>query len=383
MSEKVLFIDDSRNVLDAYRRQFRKLFDVDTAMGAEWGIEKLASEGPYAVVISDFRMPNMDGVEFLNLVKEQMPDASRILITGYADVPTAMKAVNEGSIFRFLTKPCKHEVLSEAVIAGVTHHRLYREENDILEQTLNGCLKTITEVFSLSNPDAFGRTSRIQRYIKGMMRPMGMTETWRLETAAMLSQIGTVTMPEDLLRKHVRGEALTEKEQRLFDKHPQIGADLLSPIPRLKEIAEIIRYQEKRFDGSGPPFDSRSGREIPVEARILKLVIDFDALENSGLDRDDALQQLSSHPSWYDPVVFEAMKSSFEKEKKYRVRDLTVEDLAPDMILADAVRDEKGRMIVTKGQQLTPGLLMHITHIAHQKTIQEPIKVIVPFAEDE
>ena len=383
MSEKVLFIDDSRNVLDAYRRQFRKLFEVDTAMGAEWGIEKLASEGPYAVVISDFRMPNMDGIEFLNLVKEQMPDASRILITGYADVPTAMKAVNEGSIFRFLTKPCKHEILSEAVIAGVTHHRLFREENDILEQTLNGCLKTITEVFSLSNPDAFGRTSRIQRYIKGMMRPMGMTETWRLETAAMLSQIGTVTMPEDLLRKHVRGEALTEKEQRLFDKHPQIGADLLSPIPRLKEIAEIIRYQEKRFDGSGPPFDSRSGREIPVEARILKLVIDFDALENSGLERDDALQQLSSHPGWYDPVVFEAMKSSFEKEKKYKVRDLTVEDLAPDMILADAVRDEKGRMIVTKGQQLTPGLLMHITHIAHQKTIQEPIKVIVPFAEED
>ena len=383
MSEKVLFIDDSRNVLDTYRRQFRKLFDVDTAMGAEWGIEKLANEGPYAVVISDFRMPNMDGVEFLNLVKEQMPEASRILITGYADVPTAMKAVNEGSIFRFLTKPCKHEVLSEALIAGVTHHRLFREENDILEQTLNGCLKTITEVFSLSNPDAFGRTSRIQRYIRGMIRPMGMTETWRLETAAMLSQIGTVTMPEDLLRKHVRGEALTEKEQRLFDKHPQIGADLLLPIPRLKEIAEIIRYQEKRFDGSGPPYDSRSGREIPVEARILKVVIDFDALENGGLERDDALQQLASHQGWYDPVVLEAMKNSFEKEKKYKVQDLTVEDLAPDMILADAVRDEKGRMIVTKGQQLTPGLLMHITHIAHQKTIQEPIKVIVPFAEEE
>ena len=167
MSEKVLFIDDSRNVLDTYRRQFRKLFDVDTAMGAEWGIEKLANEGPYAVVISDFRMPNMDGVEFLNLVKEQMPEASRILITGYADVPTAMKAVNEGSIFRFLTKPCKHEVLSEALIAGVTHHRLFREENDILEQTLNGCLKTITEVFSLSNPDAFGRTSVFNVISKG------------------------------------------------------------------------------------------------------------------------------------------------------------------------------------------------------------------------
>ena len=305
----------------------------------------------------------------------------RILITGYADVPTAMKAVNEGAVFRFLTKPCTHDVLNEAVAAGIAQYRVLRTEKDILEKTLNGCLQTITEVFSLSNPDAFGRVSRIQRYIKGMIRPMGMTETWRLETAAMLSQIGMVTFPEDLLRKHVRGEVLTEKEQQLFNRHPQIGADMLSPIPRLKEVSEIIRYQEKRFDGSGPPSDPQKGREIPVEARILKLVLDFDALESSGLERDDALQQLANRPGWYDPVVIEAMKSSFQKERKYKVSDLTVEELAADMILADGVRDEKGRMIVTKGQQLTPGLLMHLTHIAHQRTIQEPIRVLVPFAD--
>lgn len=108
MSENVLFIDDSRNVLGAYKRQFRKLCAVETALGSEWGIKKLSHDGPYAVVVSDFRMPNVDRVECLNLVEEQMPEASRIFMTRYADVPTAMKAVNEESVFHFLTKPCTH-----------------------------------------------------------------------------------------------------------------------------------------------------------------------------------------------------------------------------------------------------------------------------------
>lgn len=382
VSEKVLFIDDSRNVLDTYKRQFRKQFEVETALGPEWGMEKLTTDGPFAVVISDYRMPNMDGVEFLLHVKDAMPEASRILITGYADVSTALRAVNEGSVFRFLTKPCTHEALNEAVAAGLEHHRLLRSERDILEQTLNGCLKTITEVFSLAHPDAFGRMSRVQRYLHGMVRPMGMTETWRLETAAMLSQIGTMTLPEDLVRKHFHGEALTEKEQQLFDKHPYIGAELLATIPRLGDIAEIIRYQEKRFDGSGPPHDAKKGREIPVEARMLKVVLDFDVLESGGLDRDEAFQQLSRRVGWYDPVILETLRASFEKEKRYKVSDVTLEELTEEMILADGVRDERGRMIVSKGQQVTPGLLMHLMHIAHQKTIQEPIKVIVPIALD-
>ena len=384
MPEKILFVDDSRNVLDAYKRQFRKGYDIETALGPEWGIDKLSNEGPFAVVVTDFRMPNIDGVEFLNMVKAQMPEAARILITGYADVPTAIKAVNDGAVYRFLSKPCPHEVLTKTIQDGIQHHRSLRAERDILESTLNGCLQSIIEVFSLSSPEAFGRTSRIRRYIEGMMRPMGLESTWQLETATLLSQIGTVMMPQEILRRKIRNETLSPQEEQLFDKHPQIGCDLLKSIPRMEEISKIISFQEKRFDGSGPPHDSSShGREIPVEARMLKVALDFDTLDVCGIEQNEAISQLQKRRGWYDPIVLDALKQSFEKEKKYAVMELSLEELSSEMILADGVRDDKSKVIVSKGQQLTDGLLMHLMHLAHQKPIQEPIRVIVPIAEDE
>ncbi|GJL66206.1 MAG: hypothetical protein NPIRA05_11770 [Nitrospirales bacterium] len=383
MPEKILFVDDSRNVLDAYKRQFRKGYDIDTALGSEWGIEKLNNDGPFAVVVSDFRMPNVDGIEFLQMVKAQMPEASRILITGYADVETAMKAVNDGAVYRFLSKPCPHELLLETVQAGLEHHRLLRTERDILERTLNGCLKSLIEVFSLSNPEAFGRTSRIQRYMKGMTRPMGVECTWLLETATLLSQIGTVTMPQEVLRKKYRGESLTAQEEDLFAKHPEIGGDLLAAIPRMEEVAKIVRLQEKRYDGSGPPLEcSNQERDIPVEARMLKVVLDFDTLETGGMAQDAAMQELWKREGWYDPVLLDALKQSFEKEKKYTIMELSLDGLRAGMILAEGVRDEAGKVIVSRGQQLTDGLLMHLLHLAHQRPIQEPLKVIVPLTED-
>ena len=382
MPEKILFVDDSRNVLETYQRQFRKRFDIETALGSEWGLDKLSTEGPFSVVVSDFRMPNIDGVDFLNRVKAQMPDASRILITGYADVPTAMKAVNDGAVFRFLSKPCPHELLLETIQAGLEQYRMRRAERDVLEQTLKGCLKSIIEVFSLSNPEAFGRTSRIQRHLRAMARPMGMEYTWVLETASMLSQIGTVTMSEDVLRKKYGGEPLTSQEEQLFDQYPQIGADLLESIPRMEDIGTIIRFQEKRFDGTGPPTDVPCvGRTIPVESRMLKVALDFDTLEVSGMDRDGAFNVLQEREGWYDLVMLDALKQTFEKEKTYMVMDLSLEALTSDMILAEGVRDDKGKIIVTKGQKLTDGLLMHLMHVAHQKPLEEPIKVIVPIVE--
>ena len=117
MPEKVLFVDDEPNVLAAYERQLRKQFDVVTMQGGEAGLQAVTMSGPYAVVVSDFRMPNMDGIEFLSRVKGISPDTVRMILTGYADVQTAIEAVNEGNVFRFLTKQCPPDSLAKAVTA--------------------------------------------------------------------------------------------------------------------------------------------------------------------------------------------------------------------------------------------------------------------------
>ena len=378
MPEKILFVDDERNILETYKRQFRKQYDVDLALGPEMAIEKLAQCSSYAVIISDFCMPNMDGVQFLNVVKNTIPKAARILITGFADVNTAMKAVNEGAVFRFLTKPCPHELLTEAIRAGVEHSRLLRTEKDVLESSLIGCLSAITEVFSIFYPDSFGHISRVQRYVRGMVKPMNLADSWRLEVSVMLAHFGTFTLPRDLIHKKYQGQSLSNQERELFEQHPQTGADLLTGIPRFKEVAEIIRYQEKKFDGSGPPQETKQGTDIPLESRMLKVVLDFDALEEGGHSREEAFHQLEAHAEWYDPDCLRSLQESLETEDSYFSESVSLKDLTANMILADSVRDDSDAVIVTKGQLLTDRILLNLVQISFQRKIQEPVKVLIP-----
>ena len=111
MSEKILFVDDEPDLLAAYQRHLRKAFEIETAEGPERGLEAVTERGPFAVIVSDLRMPNMDGIQFLSLVKKKTPNSVRIMLTGCADLETSIAAVNEGNIFRFLTKPCQPNTL--------------------------------------------------------------------------------------------------------------------------------------------------------------------------------------------------------------------------------------------------------------------------------
>ena len=157
MSEKILFVDDEPGVLEGFRRLLHKEFLLDTAGSGREGLAAIASAGddPYAVIVSDMRMPGMDGVQFLSRVRITSGDSVRIALTGYADIQAASNAVNEGAIFRFLTKPCEKEVLAKALTAALIQHRLVIAEKGLLEKTLRGSVKVLTDVLSLVNPAGF------------------------------------------------------------------------------------------------------------------------------------------------------------------------------------------------------------------------------------
>jgi serine phosphatase RsbU (regulator of sigma subunit) len=135
LSDKILFVDDDVNLLAAFRRQLRKQFQIETAEGGREGLELVKANGPYAVIVSDFRMPIMDGIEFLSRVREIAPETVRIMLTGNADLQAAIQAVNEGNIFRFLTKPCSRDILSESLITGLEHYQRVSREREYNEKT--------------------------------------------------------------------------------------------------------------------------------------------------------------------------------------------------------------------------------------------------------
>ena len=165
MTEKILLVDDDSNILDGYRRSLGHEFLIETAMGGEQALKLAADNGPYSVVVSDMRMPKMDGIQLLSKIKAQSPDTIRIILTGNADIDTAINAINEGSIFRFLNKPCSREVMAKTLTAALLQYRLVTAEKQLLEETLSSSIQVLTEVLSLVNPAAFGRAERARRYI--------------------------------------------------------------------------------------------------------------------------------------------------------------------------------------------------------------------------
>lgn len=378
MREKILFVDDEVNILAGFKRQLRKEFDMETALGPEEGLRILNEHGPFAVVVSDLRMPVMDGIAFLGKVRSMYPDTVRMVLSGNADLKTAIKAVNEGNIFRFLTKPCHPDTLSKILTTGIEQYRLINAEKELLEKTLKGSIKVMTDLLSLANPEAFGRSSRIKRYVSQVAVFMGITDLWRLETAAMLSQVGFVILPQETLVKLYRGEELGGEEQQVFDMHPVITADLLRNIPRLEEVAQIIEYQDKHFDGTGKPIDDRKGEQIPLGARILKAVLDLDMLNTTGMSKKEALARIKTREGWYDPAVIRAIEMALGVQQAYEVISVQVRELKGGMILGQDVTTEQGKLLISKGQEVSQPLVERLKNVAEVARVKEPIRVIVP-----
>ena len=375
--ERILLVDDDPNLLAAVQRQFRRRFAITTAEGGDAGLDILRRDGPFAVVVSDMRMPGMNGVEFLRQVRELAPDTVRVMLTGYADLEAAIAAVNEGNIFRFLTKPCPPELLEKTLRACLEQYRLIMAEHVILQETLNGSIKVLTEILSMVNPEAFGRALRVRRHARSLAERLREAEAWQVELAAMLSQIGCVTIPRTVMGKICRGRALLTHEREMFTRHPEIGYNLIKNIPRLEEVARIIAYQEKRYDGSGFPADEVRGDEIPLGARILKVVLDFDTLESS-MALEEVLLTLHKREGWYDPRVLREFAEILGVTSRGEIRAVGLEELTTGMILAEDVKIlESDTPLLARGQEITDPLLQWLRNAATYTTVQEPLYVYV------
>jgi DNA-binding NtrC family response regulator len=201
MTRKVLFVDDDPLLLDTFRQMLGREFEVAIAVGPFEGLKAIEETGPFAVIVSDLRMPGVDGVAFLSKARGIAPDSVRMMLTGFRNVEAATGAVNEGNVFRILTKPCQMEDLVATVRAGLDQYQLIVAERELLEQTLSGAVRVMSDILALVNPVAFGRATRIRRYMRHMAEQMHLDDVWEYELAGLLSQIGCVTLTAETLNR--------------------------------------------------------------------------------------------------------------------------------------------------------------------------------------
>lgn len=374
MAERILLVDDDSNVLSGYRRILTREFHLETASGGEQALKLVAENGPYAVVVSDMRMPGMDGIELLSKVKVQSPNTVRVMLTGNADMETAVEAINEGAIFRFLVKPCSKETMSKTLTAALVQYRLVVAESQLLEETLSGCIQVLTEVLSLVNPAAFSRAERARRYIHHVVTAMKLGNPWQYEVAAMMSQLGCVTLPAETIEAVYGGEKLSPNEQSLYDSHPSVAYGLLSKIPRLEPIAWMIEHQNQPVPkGSDPDLAN-----VRMGAGILRLVLAYEELIHRGVSRTEAVHKLSLKNQDFSPRFFEALVMLDPNAEEGEIQKCRIETLTPGLIIQDEVRTSDGALVVSKGQQVTPPLILKLKNLNARRLIGSSVSVSAP-----
>lgn len=374
--DSVLLVDDEENVLSGYRRSLRGKFHVDTARSGTEALEIIGANGPYPVIVSDMRMPEMDGVELLSQLKQSYPQMVRVLLTGNADQQTAVQAINRGDVFRFLNKPCPPDVLGATLATALEHHRLLTVEKDLLANTLKGAVEMLVELLSLVRPEVLGQTMRLREQLHEMKAgELVGVESWTLETAILLSQLGYTTLSDRLVTRIQSGQATGTEERKALQRAVETSTSLIGKIPRLDEVAEIIRYQEKHFDGGGTPRDDVRGEHIPPGARFLKAMLDFDRYLTQGCSRREALANLKRFADRYDPAVLDAITRQVQGPRCANERLVPIHALTGNMVLVGDVVTQSGVLLVPKGMRASDSVQAHLKRFHDSGQIADTVRV--------
>ena len=370
-NRRVLCVDDEPFVLQGLERTLFEHFEVTTLSEPAAALSLLEKAPPFAVILSDMRMPVMDGATLLAKAREISPLTARMLLTGHSEVEAAAAAVNHGQILRFLTKPCKPETLVAAIEAGVEQHRLVTAERELLEQTLTGSVRLLTEVLALFAPDLFSRTQRIRALVAHMAKRSDLDDPWRFEVAALLCMVGCVGLPDATLERVLTRRPLAPADQQAFDEHPQSGYRLLSGIPRFEEVAEMIKLQIP-----GPYPDPTT--DVERGGALLRIAMAMDHSLESGRSLSEAMQDVARKLSPGQLAFLETLTDFRASLALSTVRALRIAQMTSQMQLEEDVRTKAGVVVVPKGRELSMVLLERLCKFSNAGTLVEPVRVRVP-----
>lgn len=383
MADRVLLIDDDQHLLSSFRRQLAGRLEMETAQGGEKGIDVVMEaqqrSNPFAVVVSDMRMPGLDGIETLSRIREIAPDTVRMMLTGNADQQTAMDAINQGQIFRFFAKPTSADYLASGIKAGIEQYQLITAERDLLEKTLSGSVNLLSEIMTLNDPAAGRLSGRLKEYVRRLTVEFKMPQRWQLEVAAALSPLGNTMIPPEILAKKRSGAALDDAERDMFERAPEIARNLIANIPRLGKVAEIIHLQDRDFGGGGFPSTGPQGAELPLDARLLRILKDLASIiEASGCSHAAAFAEMAKRGRAYDPQLLSKVRVCLEKEPALpagKRKKISLVDLTEGATLASDLRLDNGHMIFPAGTQMGMAQIERVRNLLKIFMFKEPVEI--------
>lgn len=374
--EKILLVDDEPNVLEGFQRQLRKMYNTRTAVSGVEGLKRIAEEGPYAVIVSDMRMPVMDGIAFLTEVRKIAPESIRMMLTGNADQQTAIDAINRGAIFRFLTKPCSQEDLTSALDVGLEQYRLVTAEKELLEKTLKGSINILVDILSLANPVAFSQAMRLQNYAAQIIQKLHLNDAWQYEIAVLLASVGFINVPTETIEKYLAGETLAGLEKEMIASIPQTTGMLLANIPRLSIVASMITQRDTVY---AKPLDlsSQDHNEIVrIGANLLKVLTDFDILLLRGYEPEEAIKEMTIHSNLYDGTLLDMLTVIDLPRRQSVVCYVAIKDLRKGMVIDANICNAQGILVIPKGYKVNEMTHERLKNFLAQQEGAETVRVL-------
>jgi response regulator RpfG family c-di-GMP phosphodiesterase len=372
---RVLFVDDDPNILDSFRRSYRKHLNLETAEGGRQALALLREAGPFAVIICDQRMPEMSGVQVLREVARGFPDTVRIMLTGNADQQTAIDAVNKGQVQRFLVKPTPPAALLAAIQDGMRLWEARRLERELLEGTLTGSIRMLTEILGQLHPDSFARSERLLRIARHLVRHHGLQSGWRFELAAMLGQLGCIALDATILVRLDSGFELSADEKLLFAAHPALGSRLLRQLPRMEPVARMIELQFEPLDDHQLSCPLTELDAELLGGHLLQIAVLLDRAVIRGRPFKAAVHDLLARGAEFRRDLLEPLLSLELSPAGSEARPLQLRELREGMELAGDVRARNEALLARAGQVLSVTMLERFHAFAASVGLIEPLMV--------
>ncbi len=362
---RVLLVDDDAYLLNAFRRQLRGVYNLETCVSPEEALEKLKSSNDIQVVVSDMQMPTMSGLEFLKQCRVVAPFVIRIMLTGNADQATVINAINDGAVFRFLLKPCESVDLIRTLADAMKAYQEAAAERDAVADTQCSALKLITDVVSSVRPLTFKHSMESRKLASEVAKEMALSDYRMIELAAMLSYFGSISLPEELFNRYLNASPLSVKEKCEIEKFVEFGRMMIGTFPSFDDAEKLIAYQLK--SPSALP---------PIGSRVIRAVNDYLRLSRS-MNRRDAIKSLKDQPAIYDADIVEVLEKIMAR--RFKEVEVTIADLKPGNILVQPIRTRDGLILVEAMQQLTWRILERLRGIIESNRISPTEKVrIIP-----
>ncbi len=371
MSERILLVDDDPLCLQAWQHSLQSRFDLSVAIGPEEGLAQVRADGNFAVIAADIHMPNMSGIEFLKQVRRLSPESVRLVITADEAPATAADSVNACGVFRLLHKPIHPNELASILKEAMAQYRIQLLESELLDKTLKSCISVLTDILLIIHPAAFGKANQIRALVIQFCDQYPVEKTWELEIAAMMSQLGCVTVPADTLVRAEQGGHLSGDEQAMLADHTRIASQLLEKIPRLERVASLIAVQTKQFAA----LSGEQDLPLAVESRILRAAIITQSIVAAGGDLNTALQTLRQEADVYGTELLEAIGKVIGTPPR-PTRKIPFSDLRSGMVMAKALVSESGTLLLQSGTPVSSLTLMRLQNFALRSKICEPVIVV-------